>query len=192
VTQNIFYDVAGRYPGVWQRLAEELAARLYDAASGIRTKNVVPRLFVGSSSEQLEVANQIKHDLRDEDLEVTVWNCGSIAPSTTVVDSLLGNAESADFAVFVLGADDLVLSRGSSNEAPRDNVLLEVGLYMGQLGRSRVFLFRPAAGALKIPSDLAGLTMLGFGGGLPESSPEGVVCPASTEIRRLIRSMGPR
>ena len=39
-----------------------------------------------------------------------------------------------DFAILVLTADDLVASRDVLSTAPRDNVLFELGLFMGGLG----------------------------------------------------------
>jgi len=48
-----------------------------------------------------------------------------------------------DFAALVLTADDLTASRQVVSLGPRDNVLFELGLFMGRLGRSRTFVIRP-------------------------------------------------
>ena len=47
--------------------------------------------------------------------------------------------------------------RGETSDAPRDNVIFEMGLFMGALGREKVFLIAPDKGKLKEPSDLGGV-----------------------------------
>ena len=74
----------------------------------------------------------------------------------TSIESLEKFAETCDFAVIVFGADDsLVVSDGSSKEVPRDNVIFELGLFMGVLGRDRSFFLVDNA---KCPTDLDGVT----------------------------------
>ena len=41
-----------------------------------------------------------------------------------------------DFAVMILSPDDMTESRDQSYASPRDNVLFELGLFMGRLGRT--------------------------------------------------------
>jgi hypothetical protein len=59
--------------------------------------------------------------------------------------------------VFILAPDDMTFSKDETKPAPRENVLFEHGLFMGVLGRERVFLVYDQAVGLKIPSDLAGI-----------------------------------
>jgi hypothetical protein len=79
-----------------------------------------------------------------------------------VLDDLLRYVSVFDFAVLVLTADDLTSSKGRRTAAPRDNVIFELGLFMGVRGRRRAFaVIAPnKAGKLKLPSDLAGNTKL--------------------------------
>jgi hypothetical protein len=81
------------------------------------------------------------------------------------MDSILTVPHFFDYSILILGPDDLITSRGKSGEAPRDNVIFELGFFLGSQGRKRAFaivLERPAkAGGkrperIKIPSDLAG------------------------------------
>ena len=80
--------------------------------------------------------------------------------SCTAIESLITHVEACDFAVLVLGADDYVISRGRKTYAPRDNVLLELGLFIGALGRRRTFTLLPRAINVKKPSDMLGVTDL--------------------------------
>ena len=115
-----------------------------------------PTLFVGSSSEGLDVARAVRA-LLAEDAEVTLWNEGFFIITDTFIESLVNALPRFDFAALVLTPDDLTTSRQTSTFSPRDNVLFELGLFMGRLGRSRTFVIRPRGERIKIPSDLAGL-----------------------------------
>ncbi|MEM9304235.1 MAG: TIR domain-containing protein, partial [Pseudomonadota bacterium] len=44
----------------------------------------------------------------------------------------------------------------------RDNVIFESGLFIGSLGRLRAFVLKPADDTMRIPSDLAGVTVATF------------------------------
>lgn len=46
--------------------------------------------------------------------------------------------------------------------APRDNVILEYGLFTGRLGRGRSFLLIPSNLKVRLPSDVLGLSILPF------------------------------
>src|SRR5260370_173682 len=120
-----------------------------------------PALFVGSSKEGLSVAEAIQVNL-DVACEVAIWNQGVFGLSAGTVDSLAKAIGASDFALFVLTPDDIISSRGSEQDSPRDNVLFEAGLSVGALGLERTFLVFDRAANLKLPSDLAGLTHATF------------------------------
>src|SRR5918998_217144 len=95
-----------------------------------------PKVVIGSSREAVDIADAVHENLQ-YDAEVTVWNQGVFEPSQLGVDSLPKQLEGMDFGVFVFAPDDTVLIRGEEHVATRDNVVLELGLYIGQLGRER-------------------------------------------------------
>lgn len=74
----------------------------------------------------------------------------------TVIEKIEANQD-VGFAVVLMTADDEGGVRGSGIHAPRarQNVLLELGFFMGKLGRSRVFAL--VKGDIEIPSDFAGV-----------------------------------
>ncbi|HYJ89134.1 MAG TPA: nucleotide-binding protein [Pyrinomonadaceae bacterium] len=122
-----------------------------------------PKLFIGSSQKNLRVAKLIAEALEDC-AHVKVWDEDVFGLNRGNLETLLKQLEEYDFAVFVLAADDMTASKDETKHSPRDNVLFESGLFMGVLGRERVFLVYDEAVPLKIPSDLAGITLAGFDG----------------------------
>jgi SAM-dependent methyltransferase len=85
-------------------------------------------------------------------------------------------------AVVVLTADDFITSREEESLAPRDNVLLEAGLFLGRLGLRQVLLVRESGS--KWPSDLLGVTAKEFS--RPGGSQPGASTIVSDEIAMLI------
>ena len=65
---------------------------------------------------------------------------GTFKPSITFIEALEEELAQSDFAVLTLTPDDQTESRGKVSMAPRDNVLFELGLFMGRLGRNRTLL----------------------------------------------------
>jgi len=116
-----------------------------------------PLLFIGSSTEGLEPARAIR-SLLDADVQIWLWNEAFFQFGLGFLESLVVRLKSFDFAVFIATPDDETTSRDVSSLSPRDNVIFELGLFMGHLGRERVFLVHPARQQIKIPSDLAGVT----------------------------------
>ena len=116
-----------------------------------------PSLFIGSSSEGLEIAENL-HLVLDNYCEATVWNQGVFGLSGTGIGSLVQAAASYDFAALVLTADDVVSKRGKSRPAARDNVLFELGLFIGAIGLDRTFLVARRGDDLELPTDLDGVT----------------------------------
>jgi ADP-ribose pyrophosphatase YjhB (NUDIX family) len=121
----------------------------------------LPRIFVGSSRESLHLARGIKANL-EEIAEVRVWDEDLFAPGSYPLDELLRFTTSFDFAILVCSGDDVTSSRGTSIASPRDNVMLEAGMFYGSLGRARVFLVTPRAEPVKTPSDLLGVAVVTY------------------------------
>lgn len=147
-----------------------------------------PKLFIGSSTEGLEVARGIELQL-EHDAEVTVWKDGVFGLGKGTLESLVLALGEFDFAILVLTPDDMMVSRDEKFQSPRDNILLELGMFIGRLGRERTFIVFNRDKDLKLPSDLAGVTMAEYGdrqdGNLVAS-----LGPPSTKIRYAIKSHG--
>lgn len=123
----------------------------------------VPRIFIGSSSEGKDVAERLAARLEsDGSTEANVWTQGVFDLGEHVLDGLIRHAQTSDFAVLVLSPDDSVSSRAAVSQAPRDNVVFELGLFIGALGKERTYMVQPHNLDLKLPSDLAGITQVRY------------------------------
>src|SRR5947209_10230063 len=121
-----------------------------------------PRIFVGYSTESLPLAYAVQENL-DRDAEFTVWDQGNFTLSRYTLESLLDALERMDFAIFILTPDDLANIRGAEHHIARDNVLFELGLFIGRFGRTRSFLILPrGSNDFHLPTDLAGLTAVDY------------------------------
>ena len=116
-----------------------------------------PSVFIGSSSEGLKAANVLQ-SLLAERVQARIWNDGVIHLGETTIESLVGALHEFDFAVLVFTPDDAISSRNQRQASPRDNVVFELGLFTGGLGRNRSYLVVEDGAGLKIPTDLRGVT----------------------------------
>jgi hypothetical protein len=149
-----------------------------------------PKVFIGSSSEGLEIAYALQSNL-ENDGEITVWTQDVFRPSEFVLESLLKQLDTADVGIFVFSPDDTVVIRGGEHPAVRDNVILEVGLYVGRLGRDRCFIVLPRGSNPRLPSDLLGVTILNFDGARADGRLEAALGPASSKIRLALSLLAP-
>jgi hypoxanthine phosphoribosyltransferase len=120
-----------------------------------------PRVFVASSREGLPVARMVQQHLSHDAL-VTVWTDNVFNPSDYAFESLERQLDAADCALFIMTPDDMVKTRGNAARAPRDNVVLELGLFAGRLGRRRAIAMVPRNWPVKLPSDLLGINPVGY------------------------------
>lgn len=116
-------------------------------------------LFIGSSSEARDaIATPIVQRLASHFRVVPWWTAFPSGQFT--LESLLKQLNKTDLALLVFKKDDHVEMRGEAEEATRDNVVLEYGLFLARLGRERVRIF--AERGVKRPSDILGLNNLEF------------------------------
>jgi len=201
ISEAVLASIANEHPQIWRRLADRLVQRLRDRNQHVRPRNEIPSLFIASSSEQLAVAKAIEGCLKSPAMSVELWTNNVFSASETAIESLEAAAARADFAIVVLGPDDMVRSRKDLTAAPRDNVIFELGLFMGALGRRRTFAIAPRGVKMKIPTDLLGVTLLQYS--LPSKRWAGllrraaspfqiadVIKPACDEVMRHVAKRG--
>lgn len=181
---------ANRYPSMWQHLSGVLAERLFQRNSLVTAAHHEIEVFIISSAEALPVARAIQEALAHDPFKVTLWTDGVFRASQYSIESLVQKLDTSDFAVAIAQPDDLTQTRGEAQPTPRDNVLFELGLFIGRLGRLRSFLLEPARAGVKLPSDLTGITTIPYKPG-PEGELLALMGPACNQLRRLFKEIGP-
>ena len=146
-----------------------------------------PSVFIGSSTEGLEFARAIRTKL-ESSVEIILWEDDFFTLGSTFIESLVSSVGHFDFAILVLTGDDLISSRNQEKFAPRDNVIFELGLFMGTLGRERCFIVQDKN--IKMPTDLAGVTTASYDWPRKDNNYAGAVGSACDAIRKRIISLG--
>ena len=146
-----------------------------------------PRVFIGSSVEGLPVAEAIQFDLQYF-ADVTLWDQGVFHLTEATLNSLTQAADQSDFAILILTADDVVTRRGKTIVTARDNVIFELGLFMGWLGPERVFIVYSRDDSPALPSDLAGVTAATFAE-RADGNMDAAVGPASIQLKRAMEAV---
>lgn len=149
-----------------------------------------PSIFIGSSTESLEYAEALQSVL-DRHFLTKLWTYGVFLPSKGTLSSLVDQAKTTDFAALFLTPDDDVVVRGEYLKAPRDNVVFELGLFIGRIGAERTFLLIPRDG-VDIPSDLQGITPIDYRSDRDDGDILNAVNPAATTIRMASKELGLR
>jgi CRP/FNR family cyclic AMP-dependent transcriptional regulator len=177
IREPAFTRIAAKHSALWRMLAIEAATRHRQRLYTIPQRNDRPHIFIGSSSEALPIAEAIRDGIKRDSNEIHLWSQDVFKAGDTTIETLERQVARSDFAVLVLSHDDVVNSRGARQSAPRDNVVFELGLFMGALTRKRVIVLKPGAKSppgwwarlrsphsarVKIPSDLLGLTTLEY------------------------------
>ena len=189
VPERDFTTVAERFPELWRCLAIQAMDRLRQRLQGVRPRNEVPRVFIGSSRESLPAAEAVKASLARVSKPI-VWSKGVFGPDKFTLEALEDQAKTMDFAVMVFGPDDVIFSRGKRFDGPRDNVLFELGLFMGALGRKRAFVVSPSGKQLKVPSDLLGTNFVQYT--ITPTRPLPVAIHAACDdLRKIVEDNGP-
>lgn len=207
-----FVQLTEKYPKMLKLMFNVLAERLRERNDVFRIPNDPPKIFVGSSTKgrafahkfvdkvktiiegELSVdAESVKDVVSDtpshdniRTIKINYWDKEVFSPSGTTLNTLIEQSKKVDFAIFALTKDDLSVSKKSVGRwLPRDNVIFEIGLFMGELTKERTYLVmdRGDFKKLKLPSDLQGFTVAVFDKKMPASLKE-----KAREIANLIRA----
>jgi predicted nucleotide-binding protein len=191
VSEPDFSQLADQHPHIWKSIAVIGLSRLRDRSNFFYTPNENPVLFIGWAAENVKIAEEIQLKLKFANINVQIWTDGVFGPSGIPIEDLLNTVDNSDFAAFLLEPNDVVTSRGNESDAPRDNTIFELGLFMGKLHRERTFLIKEHNAQIKIPTDLLGITPITYR--LKEGGDIGLaMSTVCTELRKTIEKLGTR
>lgn len=115
------------------------------------------KIFIGSSSEKKELAEEVASWIQSPELTPIVWSSTeTFKVGGNIWEELNEKSHEVDGAIFIFGDDDVVISRDTKSKAVRDNVILEYGLFAGSLSSKNV-CFAIDGKVKKLPSDLSGV-----------------------------------
>jgi predicted nucleotide-binding protein len=158
------------------------------------TRNVTigtrPSIFIASSNEGRDVGRHLQAALQHV-AEPTLWDQSIFKLSEGALDSLLGATGRFDFAVCVLTPDDFTHSRGVEQLAPRDNLVFELGMFYGALGRDRVVAVQPR-GEMRLPSDMLGVTTSRYDANRRDANLRAAIDPVALELESHFLRIGVR
>jgi methyl-accepting chemotaxis protein len=120
--------------------------------------NNKPNVFIASSAEGLSVAEAVNIKMEYE-AQVKQWD-NAFDLSSVTITSLIKRANETDYGIFIFHKDDKTTIRGNEYSVVRDNVLFELGIFIGALGIEKCFVLIPKSveDNFRLPTDLAGVT----------------------------------
>ena len=145
------------------------------------------KLFIASSVEGLEVAEAIKAGLEHSSIRAEIWTQGVFKANGYPLQQLEDAMGNYEFGLFVMTPDDLIERRGEEYRVARDNVLLELGMFIGCYGKECCFILTPRGETSpKMPSDMTGFQTLDFD---PEWAKDNIDAALGTACRNLKKSI---
>lgn len=123
------------------------------------------KIFIGSSEKKKPKAKKIAMELRRYGFDVYEWWSKQVFKAGDItITRLIEMSDICDGAVFVFGADDLTIAEVKDASgtriikipSPRDNVILEYGIFSSKLGIARTLFVTDQD--VKVPTDLLGVT----------------------------------
>ncbi|MFL6236696.1 MAG: nucleotide-binding protein [Thermoanaerobaculia bacterium] len=138
------------------------------------------KVFIGSSKESTELMDWVALSLEELGLDPVKWtHPGLFPPGEQAFLRLIDITASVSAAIFIFAEDDKAWYRGDAVGIPRDNILIEYGLFTGKFGSQRAIVC--VSGKPKTASDLLGLTHIDL------TKKE----RAKTEIKEWVKALKP-
>lgn len=149
-----------------------------------------PRMFIASSVDHLDLAYAAQEGL-EHDVEPTVWNQGVFTLSRSTMSTLRDVVDESDFGLFVFAPSDVTAIKDAEKQTVRDNVIFELGLFIGRLGPDRCFIITPRGiDDLHLPTDLLGVTTASFEADRQDGNLVAALGPACNRIRSSVKKLG--
>lgn len=192
LTSRQFALLGKKYPDIYRRIAQSLSRRLLERNKHVGAFREKIRVFIISSAEARHVGRMVRNAFaHDTDTIVaTLWTDDVFKIANYTLQDLEAQIDDSDFAVAIAHADDLTESRGKPWPSPRDNVIFELGMFMGRLGRQRAILMEPRDEKVKLPSDMSGITTIPYRYEANQDA-AALMAPACDKLREHFLKLGP-
>lgn len=150
-----------------------------------------PRIFIASSVEGLDAAYAVQ-ELLEFSAECTVWDQDVFVPSSVTLLDLIKRAQNSDYGIFVFSFNDTVKIRDTEKLTVRDNVIFELGLFIGIIGIENCFIVMPRSNNdVHLPTDLAGITPLKYDDKRTDRNLKAALGPSANQIKKVLRNFVP-
>lgn len=137
--------------GIFQIMNDETNKEMNKNIFVVHGHNEEMKLSVARTLEKLELLPTILHEQPNK--------------GRTIIEKFTEYSD-VGFAVVILSADDIAYPKSSDGSNPkhraRQNVILELGYFLGKLGREKVLALYEENSALEIPSDYMGVLFVAF------------------------------
>lgn len=183
-------EVGKEFPEIYRQIARSLSRRMRERNKLVGQFRDRTKVFLISSVESLPIARIIQSSFEHDPFLTTVWTDGVFRAANYTLESLEAALDDSDFAIAIAHGDDLTQFRGQDWPTPRDNVVFELGLFMGKLGRARAILMEPREEKVRLPSDLSGITTIPYRYE-PGQDSNALMAPACNRLREHINQLGP-
>ena len=117
-----------------------------------------PRIFISSSIAGLHIAEIIKVGL-EQVANCTIWTQDIFKNTGADIENIVNIAADFDYAIIILTLEDVLIKNDEQRLGERDNMVFELGLFTGTLGRAHTFMVICKDDPIRLPSDLAGVTV---------------------------------
>jgi CRP/FNR family transcriptional regulator, cyclic AMP receptor protein len=191
LTEKKFTELAEAFPRMYRQVAFELVRRLERRNRALARDDAKIHVFAISSAEALPVARTgVLAFAHEKSIDLWNWPDDVFGVSNYPLEDLEAHLDKADFAIAIAQADDRTVSRKKGSRIPRDNVVFELGLFMGRLGRQHTILMKPEGVTLKLPSDLVGVTTVDYPADLSAGTASHAMSVAWERVRAHIAKVG--
>ncbi|MBF0213843.1 MAG: nucleotide-binding protein [Magnetococcales bacterium] len=147
------------------------------------------KIFIASSSGALTVSERLANNLnKHTNLTASLWN-DSFPLGNFTLETLEEIPTQYEYGIFILTPDDILEKKGEIRPVGRDNVLFELGLFIGRHGRKKSFII--TSSSLHLPSDLNGLTIMNYTEKEIEAIKDETIEEFSIKIHKHIQSQDP-
>ena len=190
ISEAEFSALGSQFPEIYLAVARELSRRLHQRNAHVAAARERTKVFIISSVESLEVARIVQNSFAHDNFLPVLWTDGVFRVASYPMQSLIDEVTDSDFAIAIAHGDDTSSIRGKEWPVPRDNVIFELGLFMGHLGKDRAILMEPRDDGVKLPSDMTGITTIPYRYQVGRDC-VAMMAPACNLLREHILRLGP-